>query len=239
MAALNAAVVGSRPRCSPSPTRTRAGSPARCGGWSPASRTSGSATSAARCASRRRRDGDNQEGLYWRYEMAVREMESGLAGVTAGNGAINAVRREAYIGFAPGPRPGHLVPVRAGQARLARRVRAAGAGDEPMAPTIEGEFRRKRRMMAGAWNTILHTRDAVAARLRPAVRAGDLLAPAAALRDADPAPGRARRPTSRCSARERSTPSRWARRWRCWPRPLLGRLVPLAAAARSPAITRP
>ena len=26
-----------------------------------------------------------------------------------------------------------------------------------MAPTIEGEFRRKRRMMAGAWNTILNT----------------------------------------------------------------------------------
>ena len=36
--------------------------------------------------------GDNLEGAYWRYEMAVREMESALGGVTAGNGAIYAVR---------------------------------------------------------------------------------------------------------------------------------------------------
>ena len=41
--------------------------------------------------------GTNQEGLYWRYEMAVREMESELAGVTAGNGAIYATRRSTYI----------------------------------------------------------------------------------------------------------------------------------------------
>ena len=31
---------------------------------------------------------DNQEGLYWRYEMAVRALESRLRSVTAGNGAI-------------------------------------------------------------------------------------------------------------------------------------------------------
>ena len=34
--------------------------------------------------------GSNQEGAYWRYELAVRELESSLAGVTAGNGAIYA-----------------------------------------------------------------------------------------------------------------------------------------------------
>ena len=38
-------------------------------------------------------DGGNPEGAYWRYEMRVREMESELAGVTAGNGAIYAVRQ--------------------------------------------------------------------------------------------------------------------------------------------------
>jgi cellulose synthase/poly-beta-1,6-N-acetylglucosamine synthase-like glycosyltransferase len=49
--------------------------------------------------------GDNQEGLYWRYEMWIRSMESRLAGVTGGNGAIYAVRREAYIHV--DPRMGH------------------------------------------------------------------------------------------------------------------------------------
>ena len=36
--------------------------------------------------------GTNQEGVYWRYELWLRAHESALASVTAGNGAIYAVR---------------------------------------------------------------------------------------------------------------------------------------------------
>jgi cellulose synthase/poly-beta-1,6-N-acetylglucosamine synthase-like glycosyltransferase len=99
--------------------------------------------------------GDNEEGLYWRYEMAVRELESRLAGVTAGNGAINAVRREAFIALEPTrgqdiSLPFELVkrgwrPVYEPDARAAER----------MAATIPEEFKRKRRMMAGAWGSML------------------------------------------------------------------------------------
>ena len=42
-------------------------------------------------------EGTNQEGVYWRYEMWLRANESALASITAGNGAIYAVRREAYV----------------------------------------------------------------------------------------------------------------------------------------------
>src|SRR5262249_41966025 len=42
-------------------------------------------------------DGANMEGAYWRYEMWVREQESAASSITAGNGAIYAVRREAYV----------------------------------------------------------------------------------------------------------------------------------------------
>ncbi|HEY0631069.1 MAG TPA: glycosyltransferase, partial [Thermoleophilaceae bacterium] len=42
-------------------------------------------------------DGTNQEGLYWRYEMAIRELESRVGDVTAGNGALYATRRESYL----------------------------------------------------------------------------------------------------------------------------------------------
>src|SRR5207247_7712021 len=45
--------------------------------------------------------GTNQEGLYWRYEMWVRGLESRLASVTAGNGAIYATRRDAYLKVDP------------------------------------------------------------------------------------------------------------------------------------------
>ena len=46
-------------------------------------------------------DGSNQEGAYWRYENAVRGLESRLGSVTAGNGAIYAVRRGAYLRLDP------------------------------------------------------------------------------------------------------------------------------------------
>src|SRR5919202_1129046 len=41
--------------------------------------------------------GTNQEGLYWRYEMWLRGHEGALASVTAGNGAIYAVRPQDYL----------------------------------------------------------------------------------------------------------------------------------------------
>ena len=45
--------------------------------------------------------GTNQEGLYWRYEMALRRLESRLGSITAGNGAIYAMRRKSYIHVDP------------------------------------------------------------------------------------------------------------------------------------------
>ena len=100
----------------------------------------------------------NEEGLYWRYEMAVRGLESGLAGVTAGNGAINAVRRDAYIALTPERGQDISFPFEFAKRGWRSVYEPRALATEPMAPTIEGEFRRKRRMMAGAWNTILRTR---------------------------------------------------------------------------------
>ena len=99
--------------------------------------------------------GDNQEGLYWRYEMALRERESALAGVTGGNGAIYAVRRDAYLRV--DPRMGHDLSFpfnltkRGWRCVYAPEARAT----EKMVPTIEGEFRRKRRMQSHMWAIVL------------------------------------------------------------------------------------
>jgi cellulose synthase/poly-beta-1,6-N-acetylglucosamine synthase-like glycosyltransferase len=99
--------------------------------------------------------GENQEGLYWRYEMAVRALESRLAGVTAGNGAINAVRREAYIALEPTRGQDISLPYELTK-RGWRAVFEPGAvATEPMAATLGSEFRRKRRMLTGAWATML------------------------------------------------------------------------------------
>jgi cellulose synthase/poly-beta-1,6-N-acetylglucosamine synthase-like glycosyltransferase len=99
--------------------------------------------------------GTNQEGVYWRYEMWLRAAESALASVTAGNGAIYAVRRTAYmhvdavmghdLSF-----PFNIVK-RGGRAVYAPQARAT----EKMVPTIGGESARKRRMMSHAWAIVL------------------------------------------------------------------------------------
>ena len=99
--------------------------------------------------------GGNLEGAYWRYEMAVREMESALAGVTAGNGAIYAVRRDAYI-----PLPPPAATTSPSRSLLAKRgLRSLyvpwARAEEKMVPTLEGEFARKRRMMVGLWDIVV------------------------------------------------------------------------------------
>jgi cellulose synthase/poly-beta-1,6-N-acetylglucosamine synthase-like glycosyltransferase len=100
-------------------------------------------------------EGGNQEGLYWRYEMTIRSMETRLAGITAGNGGIYAVRRESYIELDPSRGQDIGFPFELTK-RGWRAVYEQGAvAEEKMAPTVEGEFRRKRRMMWGLWDVML------------------------------------------------------------------------------------
>ena len=98
--------------------------------------------------------GGNLEGAYWRYEMAVRQMESDLAGVTAGNGAIYAVRRDAYIPLAPSGSHDLSFPFAFAKRGLRSLYAPAARAEEKMVPTLEGEFARKRRMMVGLWDIV-------------------------------------------------------------------------------------
>jgi cellulose synthase/poly-beta-1,6-N-acetylglucosamine synthase-like glycosyltransferase len=100
-------------------------------------------------------DGGNLEGAYWRYEMAVREMESALAGVTAGNGAIYAVRRDAYLALPPSGSHDLSFPFRLAKRRLRSLYVPWASAEEKMVPTLEGEFARKRRMMVGLWDIVV------------------------------------------------------------------------------------
>ncbi len=101
------------------------------------------------------RAGDNQEGIYWRYEMAVRELESRLSSITAGNGAIYATRRDTYI--VVDPVMGHDLSLPFNVVKRGRRaVYVSDAlASEKMVPTIGGEFARKRRMMSHTWPILL------------------------------------------------------------------------------------
>ncbi|HEV2061800.1 MAG TPA: glycosyltransferase family 2 protein, partial [Solirubrobacteraceae bacterium] len=99
--------------------------------------------------------GTNQEGLYWRYEMALRSLESRLASVTGGNGAIYATRRESYL--VVDPVMGHDLSFPFNLVRRGWRCvyRPSARATEKMVPSIEGEWARKRRMMSHAWPIVV------------------------------------------------------------------------------------
>ena len=99
--------------------------------------------------------GGNQEGAYWRIETAVRALESRLGSITGGNGAIYAVRREAYLRL--DPRTSHDLSLPFNLVKRGWRATyepSARASERPL-PSVEGEFRRKRRMMSHAWPTVI------------------------------------------------------------------------------------
>ena len=97
----------------------------------------------------------NQEGVYWRYELAVRSYESRLSSITAGNGAIYATRRDAYI--VVDPIMGHDLSLPFNMVRRGLRATyvPTARATEKMVPSLLGEFARKRRMMSHTWPILL------------------------------------------------------------------------------------
>jgi cellulose synthase/poly-beta-1,6-N-acetylglucosamine synthase-like glycosyltransferase len=103
-------------------------------------------------------DGSNKEGVYWRYELVTREGESRLGSVTAGNGAVYALRRSDYAEV--DPRFGHDLSLPYLMVQRGRRAvyeREALASERPT-PTNESEYRRKVRMFEHAWLIVLRGR---------------------------------------------------------------------------------
>jgi cellulose synthase/poly-beta-1,6-N-acetylglucosamine synthase-like glycosyltransferase len=103
-------------------------------------------------------DGSNKEGVYWRYELVTREGESRLGSVTAGNGAVYALRRADYAEV--DPRFGHDLAL---PYLVVQRGRRAVYEPEALAferptPTNESEYRRKVRMFEHAWLIVLRGR---------------------------------------------------------------------------------
>ncbi len=99
--------------------------------------------------------GSNREGLYWRYELWLREQESRLGSVTGGNGSIYALRREDYVEV--DPRWGHdlALPYRMVQKGRRAVYEPAAVASERPTPTNETEYARKVRMFEHCWEITL------------------------------------------------------------------------------------
>jgi glycosyltransferase involved in cell wall biosynthesis len=102
--------------------------------------------------------GANKEGVYWRYELWLRQQESLVHSITGGNGAVYAVRREDYV--EDDPRYGHdlgfpYLMVQHGKRAVYEPAAVAieSASSEP-----EDEYERKVRMVAQSWGHVLSGR---------------------------------------------------------------------------------
>jgi cellulose synthase/poly-beta-1,6-N-acetylglucosamine synthase-like glycosyltransferase len=100
-------------------------------------------------------DGRNKEGVYWRYELAVRAAESRIDSVTGGNGSIYAVRREDYVEV--DPRFGHDLSFPYLMVQRGKRAvyEPEANAYEKATPTNEDEYRRKVRMFEHCWAIVL------------------------------------------------------------------------------------
>jgi cellulose synthase/poly-beta-1,6-N-acetylglucosamine synthase-like glycosyltransferase len=103
-------------------------------------------------------DGSNKEGVYWRYELVTRAGESRLGSVTAGNGAIYALRRSDYVEV--DPRFGHDLSLPYLMVQHGRRAvyEPDALAFERPTPTNESEYRRKVRMFEHSWLIVLRGR---------------------------------------------------------------------------------
>jgi cellulose synthase/poly-beta-1,6-N-acetylglucosamine synthase-like glycosyltransferase len=104
----------------------------------------------------RRAGGTNREGLYWRYELWLRDNEARIGSITAGNGSIYAVRRGDYL-ESPDGRSGHDLGL---VYRLVQRGRRAVSDPtavawETPARDLEDEYERKVRMSARCWQHVV------------------------------------------------------------------------------------
>ena len=96
-------------------------------------------------------DGTNREGAYWRFELWLRAQESRLGSITAGNGPIYAVRRTDWVDVEPWC--GHDLGLPYLMVQRGRRAvyDPDAVSIEKPSRDIEDEYRRKVRMLRGAW----------------------------------------------------------------------------------------
>ncbi|MGA9762359.1 MAG: glycosyltransferase family 2 protein [Gaiellaceae bacterium] len=95
-------------------------------------------------------DGTNREGLYWRYELWLRSNESKLGSITAGNGAIYAVRRSDYLEDASITGHDFGLPFRMVQRGRRAVFEPNAVALEKESRDLEDEFGRKVRMITRA-----------------------------------------------------------------------------------------
>lgn len=96
-------------------------------------------------------ESQHSEGLYWRYELAIKELESDFASVVGGDGAIYAIRRELFWPLREDDINDFVNPMQIIAAGYRGVFNPRAECHEESADSFDKEFKRKRRIVNRSW----------------------------------------------------------------------------------------
>lgn len=104
-------------------------------------------------------DAGRSESLYWRYETAIKRLESDNGSVVGGDGAIYAVRRSLYRSMSADALSDFVNPLQVVRAGFRCVYEPTAVSWEETAGDFAKEFRRKVRIVNRAWRALMSMRD--------------------------------------------------------------------------------
>jgi cellulose synthase/poly-beta-1,6-N-acetylglucosamine synthase-like glycosyltransferase len=99
---------------------------------------------------------EHTEGLYWRYETAIKRAESAIGSVVGGDGAIYAIRKSLYVPMRADALSDFVNPLQIVKAGRRCIYEPEARSYEKAADSFEKEFRRKVRIVNRAWRALFN-----------------------------------------------------------------------------------
>jgi len=103
-------------------------------------------------------DSEQSESSYWRYETAIKRLESDLGSVVGGDGAIYAIRKSCYWPMPADALSDFVNPLQIVQQGYRCVYEPAAVSVEEAAGSFDKEFRRKVRIVNRAWRAMVRLR---------------------------------------------------------------------------------
>lgn len=100
-------------------------------------------------------DAGKSESAYWRYETAIKRLETQLGSVVGGDGAIYAIRKECYRPMSPDALSDFVNPLQIVEQGRRCVYEPDAVSVEEAAGTFDREFRRKVRIVNRAWRATM------------------------------------------------------------------------------------
>jgi cellulose synthase/poly-beta-1,6-N-acetylglucosamine synthase-like glycosyltransferase len=100
-------------------------------------------------------ESERQEGLYWRYETAIKRLESSVGSVVGGDGAVYAVRRSLYKPMRADALSDFVNPLMVVKSGHRCVYEHEAISYEKAGESFDKEFRRKVRIVNRAWRAML------------------------------------------------------------------------------------